>query len=71
MAKDKNVELKRKAYYLENTKWRKKLRKDIRAINKSNRLHEKECPDCGGMMIWCCDMWSRVCCYDYGTCPCS
>jgi hypothetical protein len=69
MAKDKSIELKRKEIYLANTVIRKKARKDKR---KSNwRMKYKECPDCGGQMVWCCDMWSRVCCYEYGTCPCS
>lgn len=69
MAKDKNVELKRKEIYLANTKIRKQVRKELR--KNSWRKQTKECPDCGGQMVWCCDMWSQVCCHDYGTCPCS
>jgi hypothetical protein len=69
MAKDKNVELQRKQIYLANTVIRKQARKDKR--KSSWRMKYKECPDCGGQMVWCCDMWSRVCCYEYGTCPCS
>jgi len=32
-----------------------------------------ECPDCGGEMEWCnvCDMYTQICCIDYGTCWCS
>ena len=31
------------------------------------------CPDCGGQMSWCscCQVWSKSCCVDYGTCQCS
>ena len=31
------------------------------------------CPDCRGDMEWCdcCQMWSQICCVDYGTCECS
>ena len=31
------------------------------------------CSDCGGTMEWCpcCEMWTQVCCVDYGTCECS
>lgn len=34
---------------------------------------DKECPDCGGQMHWCstCQVWSRSCCVEYGTCQCS
>jgi hypothetical protein len=60
MAKDKNVELQRKQIYLANTIIRKQARKDKR--KSSWRMKYKECPDCGGQM---------VCCYEYGTCPCS
>jgi hypothetical protein len=33
----------------------------------------KRCPSCGGKMAWCsiCNVYSRVCCVDYGTCLCS
>lgn len=41
-------------------------------------LHDLEvgyerCCDCGGMMEWCsvCNMWTKTCCVDYGTCMCS
>ena len=71
MAKDKNIEVQRKQYYLLNTIKRKTARKEKRAYNKRYKLKTKTCPDCGGQMIWCCEMWSQVCCHDYGTCPCS
>jgi len=31
------------------------------------------CDMCGGEMTWCesCQVWSRKCCQDYGTCQCS
>jgi hypothetical protein len=33
----------------------------------------KKCDQCGGQMRWCshCEVWSRVCCVQYGTCQCS
>lgn len=33
----------------------------------------KRCEDCGGEMKWCtsCNMYSKTCCDDYGTCACS
>jgi len=32
-----------------------------------------DCPDCGGKMVWCscCEMYSQICCIDFGTCQCS
>ena len=32
-----------------------------------------ECPDCGGQMEWCegCQMYTQLCCEEYGTCMCS
>ena len=34
---------------------------------------EVTCPYCGGQMVWCtgCEMYSQVCCEEYGTCECS
>jgi hypothetical protein len=34
--------------------------------------YDGECPECGGDRFWCdiCEMWSAVCCWDYGTCHC-
>jgi hypothetical protein len=34
---------------------------------------DSTCPDCGGQMHWCstCQMWSKSCCVDWGTCQCS
>jgi hypothetical protein len=31
------------------------------------------CTWCGGTMAWCasCEMWTKTCCEDYGTCQCS
>lgn len=39
------------------------------ATDQSNSI----CPYCYGEMKWCdgCQMWSRVCCEEYGTCQCS
>jgi hypothetical protein len=77
MANDKNKEAEykaeglRRAYIRLNeraVKWRK------RGERGGGSLHNgKECSYCGGQMRWCqgCQMWSRVCCEDYGTCQCS
>jgi hypothetical protein len=44
-------------------------------LNEEPEIHETErrCEDCGGWMTWCesCEMWSRSCCQEYGTCMCS
>ena len=75
MAKDKNVEAAYKAEGLRRAKVRldkrTELWRDRGRRGGGNLNNGKECPDCGGRMIWCCDMWSQICCYDYGTCPCS
>jgi hypothetical protein len=33
----------------------------------------EDCYECGGQMIWCtiCQMYTRTCCEEYGTCMCS
>jgi hypothetical protein len=33
----------------------------------------KECDSCEGFMVWCssCEMYTKTCCEDYGTCMCS
>lgn len=38
-----------------------------------DRNQEDYCTECGGHMTWCdlCNMWSRTCCDEYGTCMCS
>ena len=44
---------------------------------KRHRQNQKDrgiiCEKCGGVMSWCntCQMWTRNCCTDYGTCQCS
>lgn len=40
---------------------------------QNQKQRGKECPECGGVMSWCsgCEVWSRTCCEDYGTCQCS
>ena len=71
MAKDKEFEEK---YKIERLK-RKIIRKAARnLLKKSNyRYRTKECPKCGGRMIWCssCEVWTQTCCEKYGTCMCS
>ena len=33
----------------------------------------KTCEDCSGEMVWCtsCNMYTKTCCQEYGTCQCS
>lgn len=52
-------------------KERRKIRTEKHQANV--KLKGKECPDCGGIMHWCtiCREWTKICCYDYGTCECS
>lgn len=40
---------------------------------KALRPRYSTCPSCGGSMRWCsiCEMWSKSCCNDWGTCLCS
>lgn len=40
---------------------------------RSGYSYFKRCPDCGGNMYWCtsCEIWSKTCCEDYGSCLCS
>jgi hypothetical protein len=42
-------------------------------ITESNYDDNNRCEVCGGQMSWCegCQMWSRTCCDEYGTCMCS
>jgi hypothetical protein len=67
----------RTAEYIAEGLRRAKLRKDMRKKNRKEKLRlfgrrsESTCPDCGGVMVWCCQQWSKICCTDYGTCPCS
>lgn len=38
------------------------------------RVNESEpCDYCGGQMRWCscCNMYTKTCCVEYGTCMCS
>jgi len=39
----------------------------------ADEFDDNTCPDCGGTMEWCesCEMWSKTCCDDFGTCECS
>ena len=71
MAKDKEFE---KEYYqvkLDRARIRRRERNRKRQLNKN--LHGEICPHCHGVMTWCtiCEMWSRYCCEEYGTCQCS
>jgi hypothetical protein len=52
---------------------RKHARCERRRLRKKYKPKYKRCDECGGRMSWCtcCQMWSRTCCEDYGTCMCS
>ena len=77
MAKDKRKQI----AYKEEGRRRAYIRLNERTSNwrlrgergGGNLVNGKECPDCGGRMSWCsiCNVWSRNCCVDYGTCQCS
>lgn len=69
----KNKEYTYLSIRLSRASLRKQKRKDKRVekYDKYGRSSESTCPDCGGTRVWCCNMWSAICCYDYGTCPCS
>lgn len=75
MAKDKDFEAKYKEEKLRRTYIRKARRRAARQYKLSHygRRSESTCPYCGGVMTWCscCEMWSRTCCEEYGTCQCS
>lgn len=58
------------------------LMKRKRASGAARRKKAKEddydteyeyCDDCGGEKQWCttCQMWTQICCVEYGTCMCS
>lgn len=53
---------------------------DVMDFQEKNMNDEQEwdaktqrCDECGGLMEWCdcCEMWTQICCVDYGTCMCS
>lgn len=54
---------------------RRNERARIHQINKEKgyRGQYVPCYECGGNMSWCscCEMYTRTCCVDYGTCMCS
>lgn len=74
MAKDKNKEAEYKAEGLRRIAKRQQDRKNkwSEKVFKYGRGTET-CDNCGGQLSWCrsCQMWSRHCCTDYGTCQCS
>jgi hypothetical protein len=51
---------------------RKKKGERMRDNYRENRRY-RHCDWCGGQMQWCdcCQMYSNICCVDYGTCWCS
>ena len=74
MAKDKNKEAEYKAEGLR----RMAIRKQERLDNWSKRVYNygrgtEKCESCGGYMSWCrtCQVWTRNCCVEWGTCQCS
>ncbi len=77
MAKDKIKEAEykaeglRRAYKRLNERaynWRRRGERGGGNLNNG-----KLCTFCFGRMSYCscCEMWSRTCCEDYGTCQCS
>jgi len=67
---------KRSVAYQEERLRRVSIRKAKRKENRKNRHYrygKKVCLICGGYMTWCsgCEIWSRTCCEEYGTCECS
>lgn len=45
-------------------------------LKKDKKMEDQDdsrCEDCGGEMLWCdcCNMWTKTCCIEYGTCMCS
>jgi hypothetical protein len=48
-------------------------RKKSKARNNRPRARFRRCDSCGGREQWCscCQMWTKTCCVDYGTCMCS
>lgn len=61
--------------WLAEKRHRASERRRRRTIEKRRRQRGNgiECPDCGGIMPWCtaCEMYTQVCCIEYGTCQCS
>jgi hypothetical protein len=72
MAKDKQKEQKYKEEGLRRILERKKKRLD-KFVTKVTEHKSSTCSWCGGEKRWCscCDMWTRTCCEEYGTCMCS
>lgn len=69
---------------LEESKYKKEGRRRIairqakRKSNWSSKVRRygrgtRQCEYCGGNLSWCscCEVWSRNCCIEYGTCECS
>ena len=72
MAKNKEQENKYKEEGLRRIKERKKKRLQ-KFVNRVTEHKNSKCSWCGGQKRWCdiCEMWSRSCCEEYGTCMCS
>ena len=65
---------KRTAEYQAERLKRIAIRKEKRKVNRRLKGRgDNTCPVCGGQMTWCsvCEVWSRTCCEEYGTCQCS
>jgi hypothetical protein len=71
MAKSKEFE----AQYKEEGRRRAIERRKARTKQHRSNVRDGgiECDECGGQMSWCdtCQMWTRNCCVEYGTCQCS
>ena len=51
---------------------------DKKVDGSDNGIYDYEneyayCTDCGGQMTWCetCQMYTKTCCQEYGSCMCS
>jgi hypothetical protein len=72
MAKNKDNEIIYKEEGLKRIKERKRKRLQKFITNVTEHKNSR-CSWCGGEKRWCssCDMWTRTCCEEYGTCMCS
>lgn len=53
------------------TRWEKNKLRHKQQL--ATRRRTQTCEYCGGQMTWCslCQVYSRTCCVDWGTCMCS
>ena len=79
MMKQLKITLKMKGKYNAEELAKKRYYASLRRAARTKRHRQnqrdrgEECPKCFGLMSWCscCEVWSRTCCEEYGTCACS